>query len=189
MKKTYLAALALGAMTTAALAQADRLAIQSQPARDGNIAWTLAPSFPDSGGFTNVEPDGTVNVIPRPPRAIRAGTTVTANPDFCSHSPMCGRKHGFERGKLARVLWKQNMGYKFTYPYVVPKGPGGVPSVALDSKGNLWVFKRSPAGVVAADEVRPRPQADHPRAGKRDRPPGQGAWHGGGCRGQCLDLR
>ena len=40
------------------------------------------------------------------------------------------------------------MGYKFSYPYVVPKGIGGVPSVALDSKGYLWVFKRSPAGVV-----------------------------------------
>ena len=39
------------------------------------------------------------------------------------------------------------MGYEFSYPYVVPRGPGGVPSVALDSKGNLWVFKRSPAGV------------------------------------------
>jgi hypothetical protein len=30
----------------------------------------------------------------------------------------------------------------------VPKGIGGVPSVALDSKGYLWVFKRSPEGVV-----------------------------------------
>jgi hypothetical protein len=148
MKKAHLVVLALGVMTTAALAQADRLAIQSEPAKNGNLAWKLAPSFPDSGGFTNVEPDGTVNVIPRPPRAIRAGTTVTANPDFCSHSPMCGRKNGFARGALARVLWNQNMGYKFSYPYVVPKGPGGVPSVALDSKGNLWVFKRSPAGVV-----------------------------------------
>jgi sugar lactone lactonase YvrE len=30
----------------------------------------------------------------------------------------------------------------------VPKGIGGIPSVALDSKGNLWVFKRSPVGVI-----------------------------------------
>jgi sugar lactone lactonase YvrE len=150
MKKIYLAALVLGVMTTTALAQADRLAIQSEPARDGNIAWKLAPSFPDSGGFTMVEPDGTVNVIAREqrPRTIRAGTDPSQSPPFCNHSPMCGRKHGFERSKLARVLWEQNMGYKFSYPYVVPKGPGGVPSVALDSKGNLWVFKRSPAGVV-----------------------------------------
>ena len=149
MKKMHFATLALGLMTTAALAQADRLAIQSEPARDGNIGWHLGPSFPDSGGFTEVQPDGTVNVIPRPPRAIRAGTAGPVNPDFCSHSPVCGRRNSpFARSALARVEWDQKIGYKFSYPYVVPKGPGGIPSVALDSKNNLWVFKRSPAGVV-----------------------------------------
>ena len=55
MKKIYLAALALGLTTTVALAQADRLAIQSEPAKGGNIAWHLGPSFPDSGGFTLVD--------------------------------------------------------------------------------------------------------------------------------------
>ena len=149
MKKSYLATLALGAMTTVALAQADRLAIQSEPAKGGNIGWHLGPSFADSGGFTTVEPDGTVNVMQRPPRAIRAGTAGPVNPDFCSHSPVCGRrKSPFARSALARVEWDQKLGYKFSYPYVVPKGPGGIPSVALDSKGNLWVFKRSPAGTV-----------------------------------------
>jgi hypothetical protein len=155
MKKMHFAVLALGLMATAALApsamgQADRLAIQSEPARDGNIAWHLGASFPDSGGFTQVEPDGTVNVMPRErrPRTVRAGTDPKDSPPFCSHSPMCGRKGSFARSALARVEWEQNMGYKFSYPYVVPKGPGGIPSVALDSKGNLWVFKRSPPGVV-----------------------------------------
>ena len=38
------------------------------------------------------------------------------------------------------------MGYTFTYPYVLPPGFGGVPSVALDSKGNLWVFQRADMG-------------------------------------------
>jgi DNA-binding beta-propeller fold protein YncE len=38
------------------------------------------------------------------------------------------------------------MGYTFSYPYALPPGPGGVPAVALDSKGNLWVFQRKPAG-------------------------------------------
>lgn len=149
MKKIYFAAPVLAVMTIAALAQPDRLALHSEPAKDGNIAWHLGPSFPDSGGFTMVEPDGTVNVIPRPPRAVRAGTAPVANPDFCSHSSICGRRHSpFARSALARVEYEQHMGYKFSYPYVVPKGPGGVPSVALDSRGNLWVFKRSPAGVV-----------------------------------------
>ena len=38
------------------------------------------------------------------------------------------------------------MGYTFTYPYVLPPGFGGVPAVALDSKGNLWAFQRADAG-------------------------------------------
>jgi hypothetical protein len=44
------------------------------------------------------------------------------------------------------VQWEQTLGYTFTYPYALPPGSGGVPSVALDSKGNLWVFQRKPAG-------------------------------------------
>ena len=59
MKKQYFAltALALGLMTTGALAQASRLALQGEPAKDGTPAWSLAPSFPDSTGFTIVEAD------------------------------------------------------------------------------------------------------------------------------------
>ena len=71
MKKLYFTGLALGLMTTAAFAQADRLEIQGEPARNGTPAWTLAPSFPDSTGFTMVEADGTVNVIPREQRGGR----------------------------------------------------------------------------------------------------------------------
>jgi sugar lactone lactonase YvrE len=154
MKKRYfaLATLALGLMTTAAFSQADRLAIQSQPAHDGTPAWHLGPSFPDPTGFTLVDADGTVHVIPREERrALMGGAPRVPGGDSgpsCSHSIVCGRKGGFARSALARVEWDQTMGYKFSYPYVVPKGIGGVPSVALDSKGYLWVFKRSPAGVV-----------------------------------------
>ena len=54
-----------------------------------------------------------------------------------------------------RVQWKQTMGYTYTYPYTLPEGIGGVPSVALDSKGNLWVFKRSPAGTAQLYEFGP----------------------------------
>ena len=147
-----LASLALGLMTTAAYSQADRLAIQSQPAHDGTPAWHLGPSFPDPTGFTLVDPDGTVHVIPREERrAMMGGAARVPGGDSgpnCSHSIVCGRKGGFARSALARVEWDQTMGYKFSYPYVVPKGIGGVPSVALDSKGNLWVFKRAPAGTA-----------------------------------------
>lgn len=154
MKKRYfaLATLALGLMTSAAFSQADRLAIQSEPAHDGTPAWHLGPSFPDPTGFTLVDADGTVHVIPREERrAMMGGAPRVPGGESgppCSHSIVCGRKGGFARSALARVEWDQAMGYKFSYPYVVPKGIGGVPSVALDSKGYLWVFKRSPAGVV-----------------------------------------
>jgi streptogramin lyase len=47
---------------------------------------------------------------------------------------------------LQRVEWEQTLGYTFIYPYVLPPGAGGVPSVALDSKNNLWVFQRKAAG-------------------------------------------
>jgi hypothetical protein len=152
MKTMTLAGLALGLLTTAALAQADRLGIQSEPARNGSPGWHLGPSFPDPTGFTLVDADGTVHVIPREERRAMMGGAARVpggqgGPN-CSHSIVCGRKGGFARSALARVEWDQNMGYKFSYPYVVPKGIGGVPSVALDSKGYLWVFKRSPEGVV-----------------------------------------
>jgi len=154
MKKHHFAltALTLGLMTTAAFSQASRLAIQSMPAKGGEAGWHLAGSFPDPTGFTMVDADGTVHVIPREERRAMTGGAARVpggqgGPN-CSHSIVCGRKGGFARGELARVQWDQNMGYKFSYPYVVPKGIGGVPSVALDSKGYLWVFKRSPAGVV-----------------------------------------
>jgi len=156
MKKQVfvLSALALGLMTGAAFSQASRLAIQSEPAHDGTPAWHLGPSFPDPTGFTLVDPDGTVHVIPREERSkymgAYGGSSVPggAGGPQCSHSLVCGRKGGFARSALARVEYDQTMGYKFSYPYTVPKGIGGVPSVSLDSKGYLWVFKRSPAGVV-----------------------------------------
>ncbi len=59
---------------------------------------------------------------------------------------LCGRRGGTPRQSLQRVQWKQTLGYTFEYPYVLPPGFGGVPAVALDSKGNLWVFQRADFG-------------------------------------------
>src|SRR5581483_12424280 len=146
MKTMTLAGLGLGLLTTVALvsgafAQADRLAIQSEPARNGSPGWHLGPSFPDPTGFTLVDADGTVHVIPREERrSMMGGASQVPGGQGgppCSHSIVGGRKGGFARSALARVEWDQTMGYKFSYPYVVPKGIGGVPSVALDSKGYL----------------------------------------------------
>ncbi len=116
----------------------------SGPAEHGQPAWFLQGSFPDPTGFTVVDADGHVSVIPPESRGPRTPGADSGPP--CSHSPICGRRGGKARGAMQRVEWKQELGYRFSYPYVVPQGIGGIPSVALDSKGNLWVFKRSAPG-------------------------------------------
>ena len=122
------------------------------PAADGSPAWFLQASFPDPTGRTIVDEKGNVTVPARsggPGRgagaADGASSPVVQVPP-CRQSPVCGRRGGFPRGQMQRVQWKQTMGYTFTYPVVLPPGFGGVPSVALDSKGNLWVFQRADVG-------------------------------------------
>jgi hypothetical protein len=126
------------------------------PAADGSPAWFLQGSFPDPTGRTIVDPSGHVTVPPRSGSGGRgaaddiapAAPAASAGGDTpaCRRSPLCGNRLGRARQSLQRVQWKQTMGYTFTYPYVLPPGFGGVPSVALDSKGNLWVFQRADAG-------------------------------------------
>jgi hypothetical protein len=119
---------------------------------DGSPAWFLQGSFPDPTGRTIVEPQtGKVTVPPREGRSGGAGRgapppAAVGNTPPCRRSPLCGNRLGAQRSALQRVQWKQTLGYTFTYPYVLPPGFGGVPSVALDSKGNLWVFQRADQG-------------------------------------------
>ena len=90
---------------------------------------------------------------PRPQgRANYAGMNGAGVP-ACSHSPVCDPEHGgsADRGLLARVQWRQTMGYTFSYPFKISaddNGPyhSGVPAVGMDSKDNLWVFQRNIAG-------------------------------------------
>src|SRR5207249_2820641 len=97
---------------------------------------------------TVVDSDGHVTVPPRTGGAAPQAVTTPALPrtPACSRSPLCGNRLTPGRQALQRVEWEQTLGYTFTYPYILPPGAGGVPSVALDSKGNLWVFQRKPAG-------------------------------------------
>ena len=114
------------------------------PAVDGSPAWFLQGSFPDPGGRTLVDADGNVTIVPR----SEAGgyRTAARGTPACSRSPICGNRRGRRRQTLQRVQWEQTLGYKFTYLDVLPPGFGGVPSVALDSKENLWVFQRAEVG-------------------------------------------
>ncbi len=96
-----------------------------------------------------------------------AATILTNGGPPCTDSPVCGNRMtdgfvgpqqgngGGRQGGRLRVEWKQTMGYTFAYPYAAPAGTGGIPSVALDSKGDLWVFKRSPPGTPQLYEYGP----------------------------------
>jgi hypothetical protein len=129
---------------------------QSRPPTDGPAsgptpAWFLQGSYPDPTGRTIVDASGRVTV---PARGDSGRGTASAAPaggmagetPACRRSPLCGNRLGRARQSLQRVQWKQTLGYTFAYPYVLPPGFGGVPAVALDSKGNLWALQRADAG-------------------------------------------
>ena len=147
MKKrdfTCVAAAALGLVLAGTPARSQTEPPTEGPPVDGSPAWFLQGSFPDPGGRTIVGPDGHVTTVPR----SEAGgySTTTGGTPGCSGSPVCGKRDGRRRQSLQRVQWEQTLGYTFTYPYELPPGFGGVSAVALDSKDNLWVFQRAPAG-------------------------------------------
>jgi len=149
------AAVAIGIALATAHAWSQTRPATEGPAADGSPGWFLQGSFPDPGGRTIVDAAGRVTVPPReasdPSTAPRAGRGAAPAPPAaqtpaCTRSPLCGKRRGISRQDLQRVQWKQTLGYTFTYPYVLPPGYGGVPAVALDSKGNLWVFQRADPG-------------------------------------------
>ena len=157
MKRRNLAgavALVFGVLFGATLGTSQSQPPTEGPAVGGSPAWFLQPSFPDPTGRTIVDANGNVTVPPRTggrgAGANSAGAAAAApsagETPPCRRSPLCGNRLGRARQSLQRVQWKQTMGYTFTYPYVLPPGFGGVPSVALDSKGNLWAFQRADAG-------------------------------------------
>jgi len=123
------------------------------PAEGGSPAWFLQGSFPDPGGNTVVDAQGRVTVPQRggggargaAPAAASTAAPIPPTP-ACTRSPLCGNRLTPGRQALQRVQWEQTLGYTFSYPYLLPAGTGGVPAVALDSKGNLWVFQRKAAG-------------------------------------------
>ncbi|MDB5705006.1 MAG: repeat-containing protein, partial [Sphingomonas bacterium] len=139
-------ALALGAALIVTGALAQTVPPTKGPAANGSPAWFMQGSFPDPGGRTSVDATGKVTVIPRPEGAPFAAGARPASLQGCRHSTVCQNRNGPARGQMQRVQWAQNLGYSFSYPIQLPPGIGGVPAVALDSKNNLWVFQRKPAG-------------------------------------------
>lgn len=146
-----LSAGAFGAILAVSAASAQTPAPTSGPAVDGTPAWFLAGSFPDPTGNTSVDAEGNVTVLGRGGRGRGGPAAAVDLPRVprtpgCSAAPICGNRVTPGRNALQRVQFEQTLGYTFTYPYQLPPGTGGVPSVALDSEGNLWVFQRKPVG-------------------------------------------
>ena len=142
-------AVAIGILLNGTLALSQSQPPTKGPAVDGSPAWFLQGSSPDPGGRTIVEPGGRVTIPAReggPPPANASSAPAPAPTPGCSRSPLCGSRSGPGRQTLQRVQWQQTLGYTFSYPYNLPPGFGGVPAVALDSKGNLWAFQRASAG-------------------------------------------
>ena len=132
-------------LATPVLAQTYSVPPTSGPAANGSPGWHLAPSYPDPTGHTMVDASGKVTVVQRQrgvPDPIRATDDVPG----CRGATICGRRGGFPRGQMLRVNWDTMPGWTPEYIYHLPPGLGGLPSVGLDSKGNLWAFQRRAPG-------------------------------------------
>ena len=114
----------------------------SGPAKDGSPAWHIY--LPPAAGGRGVAAasdsrGGTGNLA-------TASQIASMRLPACGKSTICGMKGGKPRGSVERVEWEQTLGYTISYPFTLPSTAGGVPGVALDSRGNFWVLQRSPAG-------------------------------------------
>ena len=147
MKKrdfTGVAAVALGVILAGAPALSQTRTPTEGPAFDGSPAWFLQGSFPDPGGRTVVDPDGKVTTVPR---GEATGYSTTAGGD-AGMQPLA---------RLRQPEWPHppvvaagavgtDAGLHLHVSLRAAPGFGGVSAVALDSKDNLWVFQRAPAG-------------------------------------------
>jgi hypothetical protein len=111
------------------------------------------PPAGNSPGWFLQEPAPSPNDSPRAQGRANFAALNSAGVPPCSNSPVCDPQNGgsADRGALARVQWRQTMGYSFSYPFNIPaddNGPyhSGVPAVGIDSRDNLWVFQRNIAG-------------------------------------------
>lgn len=114
---------------------------ESGPAVGDSPAW-----------FLQMPKSHRTGVLNRPGRSNFAALNNAGVPP-CSRSPVCDPANGgsADRSAIARVQWRQTMGYTYSYPFKISpddNGPyhSGVSAVGVDSKDNLWVLQRNDVG-------------------------------------------
>jgi hypothetical protein len=144
-----------GLIAAGAMALAATVAPTSGPAQDGSPAWHLqvggraaAAAGGSAAGGRGTSGGGGRAAGGRGRGAAPAADAadVSGRVPGCAHTTICGYRGASSRPPTGKVEWDQNLGYTITYPYQVPSATGGIPSVSLDSHGNLWAIQRSPAG-------------------------------------------
>jgi hypothetical protein len=161
------------------------------PASDGSPGWFLQGSYPDPGGRTIVEPGGKVTIpardnTPPTPAGAARGAVPPPTPG-CRNSPLCGSRFGPGSSGVAACPVAADAGLYVHLPIQPASGFGGVPAVALDSTGNLWVFQRAPIGKPQLFKFDANHKLVLEVGDGRDRLSGQSAWHGCRCGRQRLD--
>jgi len=111
----------------------------------------------------------------------------------CYSSPICGNRiTGIGSGLKGRVQWKTTLAYTPSYPFTdLPGGGGGMVSVAIDSKDNLWALQCNAAGKPQLFKLSSVPTTNFSSAPANDVITHHVKAHGikVGQRGQRLDLR
>ena len=60
---------------------------------------------------------------------------------------------------VARVAWKPNTKWTYSYPFALPAGGGDVTGVGIDGQDNAWIWQRNQPGKPALFKFDPESQA------------------------------
>ena len=156
MKGRFTGVVALGVLLAATLAFSQTKPPVEGPAVGETPAWFLQGSFPDPTGRTIVDPDGKVTVPAARGRSrarrrcrcgrARSGAPSRRCPGLCALAAVRAPRWNSPPVAAARPVEADAGVHVYVSSMYLPPGFGGVPSVALDSKGNLWVFQRADMG-------------------------------------------
>ncbi len=114
---------------------------------DGSPAWFLQGSFPDPGGRTSVDANGVVTVLPRPEGApFAAGARPDVDPGLppLDHLPEPQRHRS--AASCSASSGSRSSATSSAIRSSFRPASAACPRSRVDSKDNLWVFQRKPAG-------------------------------------------